>query len=232
MGYCSICGREGQTRRGWCDTHYRRWRSHGDPGPIGLMHASPGSSREQRFWRMVDRGPDDACWPWKGHVDKWGYAMLHSGSDQILAHRFAYELLVSPIPKGLQIDHLCRWPSCVNPRHMEPVTQAEHNRRTHSKTHCKWGHPLCGDNEEPLRAGGRQCRTCARARSRESARRRAAAQQQPKAPKPAKTQCPQGHPYAGDNLYINPALNAKTCRTCTREAQRRYQQRKKAKRAT
>jgi HNH endonuclease len=31
-----------------------------------------------------------------------------------------------------------------------------------------------------------------------------------------KTHCPSGHPYAGDNLYINPTSKAPTCRACWR----------------
>jgi len=38
----------------------------------------------------------------------------------------------------------------------------------------------------------------------------------------AKTHCPQGHPYEGDNLYINP-VGHRICRQCGREkSQRQY----------
>ena len=43
----------------------------------------------------------------------------------------------------------------------------------------------------------------------------------------AKTHCPQGHPYAGDNLYVNPA-GKRVCRACTVSAKRRYRSRKSA----
>ena len=46
-----------------------------------------------------------------------------------MAHRVAYELLVSRIPKGLELDHLCRNPTCVNPSHLEPVTHKENALR-------------------------------------------------------------------------------------------------------
>lgn len=36
----------------------------------------------------------------------------------------------------------------------------------------------------------------------------------------AKTHCPQGHPYAGDNLYISPQ-GYRQCRACGRESARR-----------
>jgi hypothetical protein len=39
------------------------------------------------------------------------------------------ESTVGPIPSGMQIDHLCRNTLCVNPDHMEVVTNAENGRR-------------------------------------------------------------------------------------------------------
>lgn len=39
----------------------------------------------------------------------------------------------------------------------------------------------------------------------------------------ARTHCPQGHPYSGDNLRIAPS-GQQVCKTCTRENMRRYRQ--------
>ena len=79
-----------------------------------------------------------------------------------LAHRVAYELQVGPIPVGLQLDHLCRVRSCVNPAHLEPVTSAENTRRglRAMKTHCPQGHPYAGENLLIRPTGQRRCRTC------------------------------------------------------------------------
>lgn len=83
-----------------------------------------------------------------------------------MAHRMAYEELVGPIADGLQIDHLCRVRCCVNPAHLEPVTQAENIRRGVSptaanrrKTHCKHGHEFTTENTR-LVPEGRICRRC------------------------------------------------------------------------
>lgn len=84
------------------------------------------------------------------------------------AHRFAYERLVGLIPEGLQLDHLCRVPYCVNPAHLEPVTSRENTMRglnfaavNAKKTHCLRGHLLSGDNLMTTPSyDGRLCRTC------------------------------------------------------------------------
>lgn len=138
---------------------------------------------EERFWAKVERsGPQD-CWTWTGCLTN-GYGQFWThGSQRVRAHRFAYELLVGPIPEGLQIDHLCRVPACVNPAHLEPVTARINVLRSESpiaqaaaQVFCIHGHPLSGGNlyVDPKR-GFRQCRTCNRRRDAEyKARLRAA----------------------------------------------------------
>jgi hypothetical protein len=110
------------------------------------------------------------CWLWTGTVDKHGYgrASINGGSGY-LVHRVIYADTYGPI-EGVGLDHLCRRPSCVNPLHLEPVTQAENVRRGEAgrnmreKTHCPQGHPYEGVNliRRRLKKGGfaRVCREC------------------------------------------------------------------------
>lgn len=77
----------------------------------------------------VDYTIDEAtgCWVWQRAKDQGGYGM--SGKNGKRAHRTYYEANKGPIPEGMQLDHLCRNHSCVNPDHLEPVTNAENQRR-------------------------------------------------------------------------------------------------------
>lgn len=71
------------------------------------------------------------CWVWQRATTKsGGYGQIRVGGRIQMAHRYYYEKHVGPIPAGLHIDHLCKNTVCVNPSHLEPVTQAENNRRS------------------------------------------------------------------------------------------------------
>ncbi|MGL4255763.1 MAG: HNH endonuclease signature motif containing protein [Microbacterium sp.] len=133
------------------------------------------------FWERVDKtGP---CWIWLGHIDSKGYGRITTWRNgTIFAHRLAYELVNGPIPEGLQIDHLCRIPACVNPDHLEPVTGRENTLRgvgptaeNARKTSCKRGHPFDAENTCIRSDGRRVCIACRRARDKRRDRRRVSA---------------------------------------------------------
>lgn len=130
-----------------------------------------------RFWAKVDKDQvGTGCWEWTAYLAH-GYGMFTSGTrlrgyKGHLAHRLVYQMLVGPIPEGLELDHLCRNTSCCNWQHVEPVTHAENIRRcgamakataasalaSRLRTHCRQGHAL-----ETIRRSS-PCMVCARAR--------------------------------------------------------------------
>lgn len=144
---------------------------------------------ERRIMNKFTAGDD--CWEWKAGRNQSGYGVIGAGGNggrPLRAHRVLYEILVGPIPAGLDIDHLCRNRGCVNPAHLEPVTRSENVRRgiaplvtrqrAAERTHCKRGHEFTPENTymQKLRTGSlaRSCRKCAALReSRRHERRRA-----------------------------------------------------------
>jgi hypothetical protein len=121
----------------------------------------------------VDRSGD--CWLWQGGIhQKTGYGQAWYQNTNRLAHRAFYELLVGPIPAGLQLDHLCRVRHCVNPEHLEPVTARVNTlrgdtlpARNAAKTECDHGHEFTPENTYfHAKKGARCCRACKNARQR------------------------------------------------------------------
>lgn len=130
---------------------------------------------EVRFWAKVDRSGD--CWEWTAGKISQGYGCFHPTKKRMaLAHRFAYELAYGPIPDGLVIDHLCRNRTCVNPVHLEAVTNEENLARglgyallNGMRDSCKNGHRYTPENTytNPNDPTDRRCRECARERDRQ-----------------------------------------------------------------
>lgn len=126
---------------------------------------------EARFWRFVQKDAG-GCWNWTGVLfGGYGRLFLRRGRAGVArAHRFSYELLVGPIPDGLDLDHLCRNRRCVNPAHLEPVTCGENVVRSPisrpgqqvRQTHCKRGHLFDAENTHVTPKGKRHCRACDR----------------------------------------------------------------------
>lgn len=87
--------------------------------------------RLRNFWRKVRI--TDGCWEWTGgttghHSHPYGHVRL--GSAMYVAHRVSYFLHTwEQIPAATVIDHTCRVTTCVNPAHMDVVTQQENCHR-------------------------------------------------------------------------------------------------------
>ena len=135
-------------------------------------------SVEDRFWSYADRSGD--CWVWTGGLDASGYGQFTPKRGQhVRSHRYAYEMEVGAIPEGMVLDHTCRIRACVNPGHLEVVTNRENVLRgtgvtaiNARKTHCPAGHEYTPENTYVRPAGGRQCRACAVVRHRRQRRKK------------------------------------------------------------
>lgn len=102
---------------------------------------------DKDFWKKVTI--TKTCWIWSGGKNNKGYGSFCINGKSCFAHRYSYEQIKGKIPDGLTIDHLCRNPSCVNPAHLEPVSNRENTLRGNGasavnarKVVCKRGHPF------------------------------------------------------------------------------------------
>ena len=114
----------------------------------------------------IQRDPMFGCWLWTGKLAPDGYGLVWRGKRPSYAHRVVYEAEVGPVPDGQVLDHACRRRHCVNPIHLEPVTEPVNQQRKAwrmrvRRATCARGHDL------KLHAvvtpeGGRVCRQCIR----------------------------------------------------------------------
>ena len=123
----------------------------------------------EKLMQRVEPVTESGCWIWLGSVTEKGYGRVCFGGKYRKAHRLFYESTFGEIRKGLVIDHICRVRCCVNPHHMQPVSNEENVSRGYSfsalksrQTHCKYGHVLDGDNiyRPKSRPTRRLCRAC------------------------------------------------------------------------
>jgi hypothetical protein len=132
--------------------------------------------------RHVMPCPATGCWLWMGSLNSRGYGTFSVSLNGKMhrPHRAFYIELKGPIPEGMQLDHLCRVTSCVNPDHLEPVTNVENKRRgliariAEGKVrypfrtplpepipnHCLFGHEFTPANTRVFADGYRRCRKC------------------------------------------------------------------------
>lgn len=150
---CKVCGR-------MFDTKFKAWE---------MCSKSCASEKtiQEKFHDRINK--TETCWLWTGGTDAAGYGRFTHRGQYILAHRYAYVLWNGPIPGRNVPDHLCRNRRCVNPAHLEAVTEQVNILRgigvsaiNARKTHCIRGHELIPGNFLPARGKkhGRDCLVC------------------------------------------------------------------------
>lgn len=152
---------------------------------------------DDRFWAKVSTRAEGECWLWTAYIGHHGYGKLRVGGRYVRAHKWSYERFVGRVPDGLVLDHLCHGRDkscpggsdclhrrCVNPTHLEPVTQKVNSQRGYTgrhfagggirrgprrkRDHCRRGHPRTPENTYISIDGrgyeNRCCRICVRLR--------------------------------------------------------------------
>jgi hypothetical protein len=129
--------------------------------------ARPITPEWTRFWPKVE--VTEGCWIWNGSRNEFGYGLFVSRRNKHhKAHRFCYEFFHGRVSKKKDLDHLCRNPSCVNPRHLEPVSHRENILRGKfaPREKCSYGHPFTPANTRIRKSSSgfetKVCRTCDR----------------------------------------------------------------------
>ena len=135
---------------------------------------TPASERFHGKYRVMESG----CWEWTGSISTQGYGRISENNRPLYAHRVSYEMHKGPIPDGLVVDHICRVRSCVNPDHLQAITNSENllsgtapTVLLHWLKRCKQGHDMTDPRNVYVRPdnGRRACHECIRQRSRKTA---------------------------------------------------------------
>lgn len=245
MKICQDCGAEPKSlSRGRCQTcyarHIRAMKQAGtfEPRYKGSRHNRPVKDRVLEKTTPGWGG----CIIWTGGKSD-GYGMIGINGRERVVHRVLYEILVGPVPDGLELDHTCHTESldcpggrcihrrCINPHHLEPVTSEENKMRGRSpivanafKTHCPHGHEYTDDNTYVNPGGYRACRECRRIQ-------RPAYVKRPRVSRKNvdRTHCHNGHLQDASTVFFDSDGNRR-CRECRREASRRSKQLRRQRR--
>ena len=120
---CSIdaCARPAR-KRGWCDTHYQRWRKWGTTDTRREHFKDPGDAIRSRVERVGE------CLIWTGAKGADGYGLIRVRGKVTRAHRYAWELARGEIGPGVFLDHSCGNRACIELAHLRIATQRENNQ--------------------------------------------------------------------------------------------------------
>lgn len=125
---CSINGCEKPLYgKGWCNTHYMRWRRNGDP----LKKRKPWGEMKLFLDKVYSLDLDNGCITWPFFRSKAGYGVTNVGGKTRIASRVICEEVNGPPPTPKhQAAHSCGkgHEGCVNPKHLRWATNLENEK--------------------------------------------------------------------------------------------------------
>ena len=119
----------------------------------------------ERVFAKLEPEPNSGCWLWLGARSPEGYGNVYVNAVRRprRAHRVVYEIMRGSNPPGTQLDHKCRNTTCVNPGHLEIVSNRENTKRAFAlRAACPSGHAYDAKNTYTDKNGHRNCRACHR----------------------------------------------------------------------
>lgn len=163
------------------------------------------------------------------------YGVLQRGNKRMGAHRYFCELATGIDPGKNHVHHKCDNTICVNPDHLECMPQGQHNHvhgifqkraeEARARPTCPQGH--LWSEHAYIWKGIRFCRACTAEAQRRRRKARGEGLKGQGYNMRQKSHCPQGHPYEGDNLKVNPK-GWRICRACENAKKRRIRAKHRA----
>ena len=103
---------------------------------------------DERFWEKVEKTL--TCWIWTANRHPKGYGKFSINGKSTPAHHYSYSQINGPVPKGLDLMHLCDNPPCVNPDHLRPGTRSENMRHAVEVGRCLGANTVLNPNRALL----------------------------------------------------------------------------------
>jgi hypothetical protein len=165
MVICSVDGCRRQVlSRGWCNMHYKRWRTHGDPSAVTRFEKSFDFSfrdpSADEIRDLLDYNPETGEFTWRKRVERnsliksWnarfagrragvvdrasGYVRISIGGRLFLAHRLAVIWMTGGIPAGMETDHRNRDASDNRWSNIRVATTSENQANKKAPTRNKY----------------------------------------------------------------------------------------------
>lgn len=94
---------------------------------------------------------NSGCWNWLPYKNEKGYGICRHLGKLVKAHRLSYEVFTNRVIKHT-INHICENKSCVNPSHLEDVTNKENVRKArgyyihNDEWYCRNNHKMNAEN--------------------------------------------------------------------------------------